>query len=182
MAIPKNAKLVFKGVLFDVYQWKQKMFDGSYQTFEAIRRPYTVQVLATIGRNVLVTEERQPGNAKVRNGFLGGRIEPGETALNAAKRELLEEAGLSSDNWKLIIIEEPNSNKIDWKIYFYVARNCKKVSEPHLDAGERIKVRALSYSEFIKLLQKYGKYLSTDLQILSYETKKATDFKKLLFG
>jgi hypothetical protein len=31
---PKGAKLAFRGVVFDVYQWKQRMFDGSYQTFE----------------------------------------------------------------------------------------------------------------------------------------------------
>lgn len=36
--IPDHAELVFKGVLHDVYQWQQEAFDGSFLTFEAIRR------------------------------------------------------------------------------------------------------------------------------------------------
>ena len=32
--IPENAKKVFTGQVFDVYQWEQEMFDGSKATFE----------------------------------------------------------------------------------------------------------------------------------------------------
>ncbi len=38
MKIPPNAKRVFKGIIFDVYQWQQKMFDGSKETFEMLKR------------------------------------------------------------------------------------------------------------------------------------------------
>jgi len=35
----KNSKLIYKGIILDVYQWRQKLYDGSYATFEqAIRR------------------------------------------------------------------------------------------------------------------------------------------------
>lgn len=27
LQIPEDAKLVFKGIMYDVYQWQQKMFD-----------------------------------------------------------------------------------------------------------------------------------------------------------
>lgn len=37
--IPENAKLVFKGKIFDTYQWEQEMYDGSRVTFEKIKRP-----------------------------------------------------------------------------------------------------------------------------------------------
>ena len=36
--LPENAKLVFKGVLFDTWQWEQELFDGSYSTFEVVVR------------------------------------------------------------------------------------------------------------------------------------------------
>jgi len=32
--VPEEAKLVFKGIIYDVYQWEQKMFDGTFSTFE----------------------------------------------------------------------------------------------------------------------------------------------------
>lgn len=53
MKIPEDAKLVFKGVIFDVYQWEQEMFDGTYETFEAIKRVGTVQIIPTIGDKAL---------------------------------------------------------------------------------------------------------------------------------
>ena len=37
--IPINAKKVFQGIIFDVYQWEQKLFDGTVATFEKLKRP-----------------------------------------------------------------------------------------------------------------------------------------------
>ncbi len=34
--IPDHATCVFRGMLFDVYQWQQEMFDGSIETFEML--------------------------------------------------------------------------------------------------------------------------------------------------
>lgn len=147
--IPNHAKRVFKGIIFDVYHWKQKMFDGSYATFEALKRPDTVQVIPTIKGKVLIAEEKQPNKPKQLNLF-GGRIEPLETPLNCAKRELLEETGFKSNDWELLRTYKPYY-KIDWKIYFYAARNCEKVQSPNLDPGEKIKVKKVSFEKFIKL-------------------------------
>ena len=59
--IPKHAKRVFKGVIFDVYQWKQKMYDGSFKTFEKIKRPDTVIVFPVLDNGkILLTKQSQP--------------------------------------------------------------------------------------------------------------------------
>lgn len=44
--IPREAELVFRGEIYKVYQWPQKMPDGSVKTFEMLRRPDTVMVIA----------------------------------------------------------------------------------------------------------------------------------------
>ena len=36
--IPPEAKCVFRGKIFDVYQWPQRLYDGSTATFEMLRR------------------------------------------------------------------------------------------------------------------------------------------------
>ena len=46
--IPDHATCVFHGALFDVYQWQQEMFDGTYETFEMLRRPDTIAVIAIV--------------------------------------------------------------------------------------------------------------------------------------
>ena len=36
--IPREAELVFRGEIYEVHQWLQKMPDGSVETFEMLRR------------------------------------------------------------------------------------------------------------------------------------------------
>lgn len=123
------------------------MYDGTIETFEMLKRPDTVQVIPVVGDKIWLTEEEQPHHKRGR-GFLGGRVDEGEDPLVAAKRELLEEAGLESDDWQLYTSIEP-AVKMDWTIYYYIARNCRKVAEPHLDAGEKIEVKAVDFDEFM---------------------------------
>jgi ADP-ribose pyrophosphatase len=100
------------------------MYDGSTATFEALKRPDTIQIIPTVDGKVLLAHEEQP-NKPLSYTFLGGRAEEGEEPLVTAKRELLEETGMESDNWKLLKVFE-NEGKIEWNIYLFVARNCKK--------------------------------------------------------
>ena len=102
--IPKHAKRVFRGIIFDTYQWKQKLYDGSYVTFEKIKRKSTVGVLPiTKNGQIILTEQTQPPNYKFL-GLLGGIVDDkdkNEDILLAAKRELAEEAGLKAEKWIL---------------------------------------------------------------------------------
>ena len=96
--IPENAKRVFKGIIFDVYQWEQELYNGSKAVFEKLKRPDTVIILPVLpdGRIILI-EEEQPGSDLVI-GIPGGRIDEGEEVLEAVKRELLEETGYEAEN------------------------------------------------------------------------------------
>lgn len=73
--------------------------------------------------------------------------------LAAAKRELLEETGLSFQNWKLIKVEQP-FNKIDWLVYTFVATGLLGQTEQSLDAGEKIEVVAMSFDGLKKLVER----------------------------
>lgn len=150
MKIPPQAKLVFKGVIFDVYQWEQKMFDGTTTTFERLKRPDTVVVIATEDDKVLVIEEEQPESSKHLS-LLGGRVDVGEQPLAAAQRELAEEAGLTSSDWEALATYEPVS-KIDWTLHYFIARACTGSGRQQLDGGERITVLEKTFDEFTNLV------------------------------
>ena len=73
--IPDNAKRVFKGVIFDTYQWEQKMYDGSRVMFEKLKRPDTVVVFPVLSNGrIILTEQEQPGKEPFI-GATGGRVE-----------------------------------------------------------------------------------------------------------
>ena len=148
--IPEHAKKVFSGELFDVYQWQQKMYDGSMATFEKLKRPDTVVVYAVLpDGKILLTKQEQPGkNAFI--GAAGGRVEAGEDVLAAAKRELLEETGYEAEGLLLWDARQPTS-KIDWAVYTFIAKGAKKVADMNLDAGEKIELMPVSFDEFLDI-------------------------------
>src|SRR3989344_2576397 len=150
MKFPPNAKSVYKGKIFEVFEWEQRLFDGTTDTFEGLKRPDTIQIIPTIGDKILLSREEQP-QKPLTNTFLGGRMEEGEEPLVTAKRELLEETGLESSDWELLKVFEPDG-KIDWTIYLFIARNCKKVAEQNLDAGEKIEVKEVNFEEFLEIV------------------------------
>ncbi|OGE87955.1 MAG: hypothetical protein A2760_02585 [Candidatus Doudnabacteria bacterium RIFCSPHIGHO2_01_FULL_50_67] len=146
--MPEDAQLVFKGAMFDVYQWQQQLYNGQTATFEKIRRPDTVLVIPVMddGRIVLA-EQEQPGVAPFV-GALGGRIDPGETVEAAASRELAEEAGMQASGWQLLLASQPSS-KIDWAIYTLIAKGCRQIGGQTLDGGEKINLKFLTFEEFV---------------------------------
>lgn len=151
--VPADAERVFHGKIFDIYQWQQKMFDGSYATFEMAKRHDTVIIIGIRDDNVVVTRDEQPGR-NPRMSFPGGRHDnENETELDAAKREMLEETGITFRNWKLINVFEPaaDTNKIEWLMYVFLATDFIDEVEQNLDAGEKIQVQYLDYEEFLKL-------------------------------
>lgn len=84
-SLPSNAKLVFKGTIFDVYQWEQEGYDGKVKIFEKIKRPDTVVILPILeDGKILLARQGQPGKEPFL-GTVGGRVDEGETPLEAAK-------------------------------------------------------------------------------------------------
>lgn len=180
--IPSHAKKVFKGEIFDVFQWEQELFDNSKATFESLKRSDTVTVIPVTedGKIILIEEEQPHIPLHLKN--VAGKVDTGETPEQAAKRELLEETGY--DCKELVLWYKQNLvYKIDWTIYTFVARGCKKVAEQNLEGGERITPVLLSFEEFIeKVCAEDFPNLSLKVKILEAKihSRKMKDLKKLL--
>lgn len=148
--LPPHAKRVFKGVVFDVYQWEQELFDGTKTTFEKLKRPDFVGAVAvTKDKKIILTEQEQPGQAPFL-GIVGGRVDEGETPEQAMRRELLEETGYRAASLGLLKAKQV-FEKIDWVSFVFAAVGCEKVQEPKPDAGERFALRLVNFDEFVAL-------------------------------
>lgn len=181
MRIPKKAKRVFNGKFIDVYSWREKMYDGSTGHFEGVNYGNGTMVIPVVGNKIYLTRERQPG-MKWTYGTFGGRIE-NETPLAAAKRELLEEAGLKAKRWKLVKVFG-GIGRIDYKGYFYVALDCEFVAKPHLDSGEDIKLVECDWKKFREIVtDEHFRSISLSNYVLRLAyLRELGNFKKLLFG
>lgn len=97
MADIVTQKKVYAGRVLDVNVETHCMPDGRQSDFEIIRHPGGAAILPVLpdGRVLLISQFR-PAIGKMIYEIPAGRLEPGESALDCATRELQEEAGFLS--------------------------------------------------------------------------------------
>ena len=79
-----------------------------------------------------------------------------EDALEAARRELLEETGYVSDKWRHLITIPSNATIADNYAYVFAAKDCRKVSDLSLDDTEFLGDVLLTEEEIDELIQRGG--------------------------
>jgi 8-oxo-dGTP pyrophosphatase MutT (NUDIX family) len=84
---------------------------GKEHDFYIIEAPTWVNVVAiSADDEILLIKQYRHGIRSVTFEIPGGMVDPGESPLEAAKRELLEETGYISNDWALIGNVHPNHN------------------------------------------------------------------------
>ena len=153
--VPKEATCVFEGKIFSVWQWQQKMYDGSFETFEMLKRPDIVVIVAVKDGKIVILDQEQP-NAKPFRDFPGGRHDVDtETEREAAQREMCEETGMTFRTWKLIDVRQLLP-KIENFMYTFLATDFEKQEAQKLDPGEKIEIETLNFDKFKKLVKTSG--------------------------
>ncbi len=151
---------IVKDEWIDIRRSTYRFPDGS--TFEPFysysRRNYVVIVASDTEGNYLCVRQYRQGIKRVTTEFPAGGIErkdgkeygrsqdvSSEDALNAAKRELLEETGYESGEWWHLLTVPSNATIADNYAYIFEAKNCRKVAGQSLDETEFLNV--YSYTE-----------------------------------
>ena len=132
------------------------------------RRDYTVIVASDEDGNYLCVRQFRQGIKEVTTEFPAGGIErtdgkeygsrdAAEAALDCAKRELREETGYVSDDWTHLITVPSNATISDNYAYVFMAKNCRKAGDQHLDDTEYLNVKKLTADEIEELIRS-GKF------------------------
>lgn len=181
--IPDHAKQVFKGVIFEIWQWDQELFDGTTTTFEKMLRPDTVEALVIAGDKLIITEQEQPNHHEPFFALPGGRADSGSSMEEEIKREVLEETGYASTDWEHFKSIQPMMDN-DYQVHLYIARNAMKIQDPQLDGGERIKLHFMTFEEFLNVME-HPRFRSGDLArtVMRYRLhpEKLEAFRRRLF-
>lgn len=124
----------------------------SYEVFTG--QPYAVVAAFTETGDAIMTKQYRPGPETFLWSFPSGIIDPGEKAIDAAKRELLEETGYEAG--KLEFIKEVKLNYGDFSQYTFLATDCVKTSEQQLDSTEFIQVELWTVEVLLETIRNQG--------------------------
>jgi len=114
---------------------------GGAGRFYVLDTPDWINVIPlTPAGEVVFVRQFRFGIDKVTLEIPGGMCDPGEEPPAAARRELLEETGYSTDDWVELGWVHPNPPLQTNRCFTYLARDAEPVGEPALDPNERIEV------------------------------------------
>ncbi len=114
---------------------------GAARTFHVIDSPGWINVVALTSQgDVVLVRQFRHGNEEVTTELPGGLVDPGESPLEAAKRELEEETGYVSAHWEALGVLDPNPAIQSNQCSVFLALEAEKVSALALDDGEHIEV------------------------------------------
>jgi len=83
-------------------------------------------VAITPGNRIIVVRQYRFGTRSITTEIPGGMIDPGETSGQAAARELQEETGYTSKEWKYLGSVEPNPAFQDNLCHHWLALDAQK--------------------------------------------------------
>ena len=133
---------------------KVELPDGTvHPEYYVLEYPVWVNVIAITadGRFVMVEQYRH-GLRDVFTELVAGVAEKGETPLESARRELLEETGYGNGVWQQFTVLSQNPGSTNNLTYTFLATNVEKIACQHLDETEDIAVRLLSEAEVKQML------------------------------
>lgn len=126
-----------------------KMPDGEVRDYYLRIEPSGVCALALTEDNKIITlPQYRPGPNDILRELPGGRVDDGETPLQAGIRELLEETGYAGDaedwlgKWEADAYTQMDRNVI-------IVKNCKKVAAQKLEATEFGEVELVGIPNFV---------------------------------
>ena len=147
-----SSKTVFEGRLLHVYEDVVRLADGTEKTREYIHHRGAACVLPLTEENevYLVQQFRYPFRT-VLTEAPAGKIDAGETPLDAAKRELKEETGLLADEWIDLGGMYTSVAYSDERIGLFLAHGLRQ-DEQVPDEGEFLTVQKRPLAEVVDMV------------------------------
>jgi ADP-ribose pyrophosphatase len=124
-----------------------RLIDNYYQ----FKMPdYVIVFAETSSGNVIVERQYKHGIGKVSLTLPAGTIEEGELPLAAAQRELMEETGYASKDWRALGSFVLHGNYGCGKAHIFVARDAYRVTEPNSGDLEEMEIILMSNADILE--------------------------------
>ena len=132
----------------------ERASDGKEAKFYVVENPDWVNVIAlTKDKEVVLIEQFRHGAETIILEIPGGMLDENEQKEIAAKRELLEETGYTSDEFVYLGKSRPNPAIQNNWIYHYAALDCEKTGETAFDEHESVVTKLVPLADVAGLIE-----------------------------
>lgn len=146
----KHSKLAYSGRLLQVREDEVVLPDGNTARREYIVHPGAALILPVFDdAHVLLERQFRYPIGEHCYELPAGKLEPNESSLDTAKRELLEETGYVAQEWSTVCTMLPCIGYSDERIEFFMARKLS-YKGASLDDGEFLETLRLPVSEALE--------------------------------
>ncbi len=151
--VMKRNRVAFRGKVFSVTRETVGEPGGVRAVREIVRHPGSSVVIARDeqGRYQLVRQYRYSAKKSLWEA-VAGRIDPGETPLQAARRELAEEGRLAARKWTKLGVYYPSPGFMDERMWLYLAEDLSP-AEAQADEDERIYLKWFTRDELGRMVR-----------------------------
>ena len=147
-----SSKEVYYSRLFRVTEDTAEDETGFQIHRSIVQHPGSAVMMAVEEDRVLLVRQFRLPAGKSLWEIPAGKVDEGETPLEAAKRELVEETGYHADNWKELIHYYPSPGYINERMTLYLATGLTAGEATPMD-DERIEVKWFTREELRAMIQ-----------------------------
>ncbi|HEY2722890.1 MAG TPA: NUDIX hydrolase [Chitinophagaceae bacterium] len=126
-------------------------------SYYVVELPPSVLVFALVkdGKVLMIEQYRHPVSG-ISIELPGGFVDEGETALEAAKREMLEETGYVFSHYEYLGQVAANPGVLNNFTHMFLAKNIERIQPQTLERSEEITVKLYTVQELFDLLRSNG--------------------------
>jgi 8-oxo-dGTP pyrophosphatase MutT (NUDIX family) len=137
-----GADILWEGEIVRVGTERFRYSDGTVVTREKVWHPGAVGILAVDEEHVWLTRQpREVVGASASLEIPAGKLDvPGESPLDAAKRELAEEIGKQAGDWQELLAFYTSPGFSDERVWLYHAGELSDADGVQPDENERIEI------------------------------------------
>jgi len=149
----KESSVVHEGRVFVLHRDRVTLPNGVDTTLDVIRHPGAAAIVPVTaqGNVLLIRQFRYAMDGNIWE-IPAGTMEPGESPLACAQRELGEEIGVSANRWHKLVDLMPLPAYSDEIIHLYRAEDLFPAKQ-HLDPDEIIEMHEFRYEETLEMIR-----------------------------
>lgn len=122
--------------------------------YRIVMPEFSLVVPVTTSGEILMVRGYRHGPRKVCLSVPGGLIEPGESPLKAAQRELLEETGYEAREWLMLGTFTVDSNRQGGTAHLFLAKNVIQVEIRDENDAEELQIELMSAHQVLESIRK----------------------------